>query len=324
MAVKVDIISGFLGAGKTTFIKKLMKDLYSDANVVILENEFGKINIDEGTLQRDRIQVKSIQAGCICCSSSFSLIKGLREILSEYQPDRIIIEPTGIARLSEIKRLLMNDSSDQAYSIDHIITIVDAKNYQLRTLISKSFFEDQIRASELLFLSKTSLLNASERNHVKDEIHKLQPACVIVDEVWDDIAPVRLLELLRYQQISIERKHKLSLRQNPVNDYESYELILEGYLAAHQLSLFAEDIASGLYGEIHRVKGLCCDPGSGWYQVDYVPGELITKALGSSQITAKSSILCIIGRQLNLPLLRTFSSFIRTADTASVSFSSPF
>ena len=132
MATKIDIISGFLGAGKTTFIKKLIKDLYIDTNVVILENEFGKVNIDEGTFQRESIQVKSIYAGCICCSSSMYLAKGISEIITEFQPDRIIIEPTGIAKLSDVKKLVMDEASDGALELDKIITIVDAKNYHVR------------------------------------------------------------------------------------------------------------------------------------------------------------------------------------------------
>ncbi len=305
MVTKIDIISGFLGAGKTTFIKKLVKDLYIDTNVVILENEFGKVNIDEGTFQRVSIQVKSIYAGCICCSCSLDLARGINEILSEYRPDRIIIEPTGIAKLSDIKKLLLKEAEGQAWELDHIITIVDAKNYHVRALISKDFFEDQIRASELIFLSKTELLDQEGLEQVKDVIQKLQPACHIVDEVWDNISPDRLKEFLEYKPEASNLKHKLSMRVNHVNDFDSYEIIMEKPLGIEQITSFIGEITNGIYGEIHRVKGLCFDAGQGMYTVDYIPQELIIKPIDNGQIISGTSKLCLIGRLLDKNKLDT-------------------
>jgi G3E family GTPase len=298
MATKIDIISGFLGAGKTTFIKKLVKDLYIDTNVVILENEFGKVNIDEGTFQRESIQVKSIQAGCICCSSSMYLAKGISEIISEFQPDRIIIEPTGIAKLSDVKRLVMEEASSNAFELDKIITIVDAKNYHVRALISKDFFEDQIRASEVIFLSKTDLINDEELSRVKAEINRIQPACQVVDEVWDHIPTDRLKELVDYTQDTSKIEHKLAMRINHKNDFDSYEIVTEKPLSTEQITSFIEEISTGTFGEIHRVKGLCYDKEKGMYSIDYVPKELIIKPVNTEHMNSETSKLCLIGRQL--------------------------
>jgi G3E family GTPase len=320
MATKIDIISGFLGAGKTTFIKKLVKDLYMDTNVVILENEFGKVNIDEGTFQRESIQVKSIYAGCICCSSSMYLAKGISEIMSEFQPDRIIIEPTGIAKLSDVKKLVMDEISDLAlpdsgdelkssnnsFELDKVITIVDAKNYHVRALVSKDFFEDQIRASEIIFLSKTDLIDDEGLGHVKSEINRIQPACQVVDEVWDQISTDRLNEFMEYKPDSSKIEHKLAMRRNHKNDFDSYELVTEQSLSTEQITSFVEEIAKGSYGEIHRVKGVCHDEQKGMYSVDYVPKELIIKPVNSGEMSSQTSKLCLIGRQLKRVELNQF------------------
>lgn len=313
MAIKIDIISGFLGAGKTTFIKKLVRELYLDTNVVILENEFGKVNIDEGTFQRESIQVKSIQAGCICCSSSMYLAQGISEIISEFQPDRIIIEPTGIAKLSDVKRLVMEEVTDDSRKIsgkdlelDKIITIVDAKNYHVRMHVSKEFFEDQIRASEAIFLSKTALVDDEVLSRVKAEINRIQPACQVVDEVWDQMSTDRLKELMEYTQDTSKIEHKLSMRINHKNDYDSYEIVTEKSLSTEQITSFVDEIAKDSFGEIHRVKGVCYDTENGMYSVDYVPKELIIKPLNSEQISLANSKLCVIGRQLEKDKLDKF------------------
>lgn len=296
--IKIDIISGFLGAGKTTFIQKLINDLYPWEKVVILENEFGKINIDEETLKRDGLQVKPIQAGCICCSKSNDLAKGIQEILSEYHPNRIIIEPTGIAKLSEVKKLLTEDI-DKAYEIDHIITIVDAKNYYTRTMISKDFFEDQIRASEIIFLSKTNSMNIEQLLQVKQEIFKIHPFCLVVDEVWNNILPDRLKNLIDFKPNISDVKHGLGMRVNHRNDFDRHEIIIEKALSMGQVSSFLKDVANGVYGEIHRVKGIYHDTDALMHSIDYIPDEIIIKPVTGGQTNSNFLMLCLIGRHLD-------------------------
>jgi Putative GTPases (G3E family) len=193
---KIDLISGFLGAGKTTFLKKLVQDVYQEEKVVILENEFGRINIDQETLNREGLIVKPIQAGCICCSSSMELSKGILEIMQEYAPDRIVIEPTGIAKLSELKKLLQSEAITKLCETEHILTIVDAKNYYTRTMISKEFFEDQIRSSKIIFLSKTQDLEKEWLLKVKEAILQIQPDCSVISDPWDTISGERLSSII--------------------------------------------------------------------------------------------------------------------------------
>ncbi len=305
---KIDLISGFLGAGKTTFLKKLVQDVYPEEKVVILENEFGRINIDQETLNREGLIVKPIQAGCICCSSSMDLSKGIQEIMQEYAPDRIVIEPTGIARLSELKKLLQSEVISKLCVTEHIITIVDAKNYYTRTMISKDFFEDQIRSSKVIFLSKTQDLEKEWLLEVKEAILQIQPDCTVIIEPWDTISGEHLRTIIGFKQTekSMQGKlmiddignHPIKFRKNHVNDFDRHEFLLEGTIGKAQMNQFIQSIQDGRYGEVHRLKGICRDPEGGSYSVDYVPGETVMNELQSEKKEPEQSSVCLIGRNI--------------------------
>lgn len=296
---KLDIISGFLGAGKTTFIKKLMQDVYLDEKVVILENEFGRINIDKETLGREGLTVKPIQAGCICCSSSMDLEKGIAEILAEYKPERIILEPTGIAKLTEIKKILQYENRTDLCEIDHVITIVDAKNYYMRTMISKDFFEDQLRASEIVFLSKTEGMKEENILKVISEIAKIQPYCQVLSTPWDNIKGERLIEIINTKREVLPVKGGPRLRINHENDFESYEFVTENHIDINKIQFFIRGLDMGIYGEVHRLKGICNDTNAGFYTVESVPGETKITNLSTGEDLTGPSRLCILGRNLD-------------------------
>ena len=301
---RIDIISGFLGAGKTTFIKKLMEGVFTDESIVILENEFGKINIDQETLGREGLTVKPIQAGCICCSSSIELSKGILEIIEEFNPDRIIVEPTGIAKLSEIKKLLAQKELEDLCETDLILTIVDGKNYYIRTMISKDFFEDQIRASEIIFISKTDLMDEKEKQDILTEINKINPNCHIITDSWISITADRLRKIIEMKKETTISKQQLRLRINHVNDFESFEIVMADSITITQIRLFIKDIENNLYGEVHRLKGICSDPGRGLYSVEYVPSEINIKVLADKKSDSTDySELCLIGRKLKTKTL---------------------
>ncbi len=307
---KIDIISGFLGAGKTTFIKKLMEGAFPGETIVILENEFGRINIDQETLKREGLTVKPIQAGCICCSSSRELPAGILEIMKEYAPDRIIVEPTGIAKLTEIKKLLQEDELTDLCEIEHIITITDAKNYYLRTLISKEFFEDQIRASEVIFLSKTEGMEEEKLESVITDIYKINPCCRITAKAWNSISPADLRKQMELKGRRVLKdqdtvtKQPLRLRINHANDFESCEIVREANINLEQIKGFITSIEDQKYGEVHRLKGICSDSEYGFYSVEYVPGETVIKRLADQKINSVRSEICLIGRKLKTEELK--------------------
>ena len=151
---KVDIISGFLGAGKTTFIKKLIKEVYQDEQIVLIENEFGEIGIDGTFMNNSGIEVTEINSGCICCSLVGDFEASLKEVLETYHPDRIIIEPSGVGKLSDVIKAVNNVSSDKLV-LDNYITVIDAKKCRLYTKNFGEFFNNQIEYASLIILSRT-------------------------------------------------------------------------------------------------------------------------------------------------------------------------
>lgn len=305
--VKIDLISGFLGAGKTTFIKRLMEGVFLDEKIVILENEFGKVNIDLETLGMAGLHVKPIQAGCICCSSSQELQTGILEILNEFEPDRIIVEPTGIAKLSEIIEIFKNGYLSEQCSLEHIITIVDSKNYYLRTMISKDFFEDQIRASEVIFLSKTDNMNEEQIFRIIAEIYKIKPSCRIISDPWGSISIDQFKKLMNpWEDKKEQNNSRLSLRIKYINDFESYEYTKDEYVNIDKIKLFIKCVENSIYGEVHRIKGICMDSQFGPYSVDYVPGETVIKLLPDQQRKEEISLICIIGRNMESKKLKRF------------------
>jgi len=159
--IKVDIISGFLGAGKTTLIRKLLK-AHEDEKVVLIENEIGEIGIDGEIVERDGFQVLELSTGCICCSMKVDFFNTITKVIEDIKPERIIIEPTGIGLLSEIIDIVNRpDFKDRSY-INSLITVVDSMNYLDQLDVFGEFFQDQIRNASILALSKTQFVEEQE------------------------------------------------------------------------------------------------------------------------------------------------------------------
>jgi len=155
MKTKIDIVSGFLGSGKTTLIRKLISEKYKDEKVVVLENELGKINIDGQILKNSGFIVKELTAGCICCNLSGNFDDAVIEILETFKPYRIIVEPTGIALLSQVINSCTSNKCFNLIQLNMVITVVDVKRFKLSYSYSKGFLENQIRATQSIILSKT-------------------------------------------------------------------------------------------------------------------------------------------------------------------------
>ncbi len=149
---KVDVISGFLGAGKTTLISKLIKDVFHGQKVVLVENEFGEIGIDGGFLKESGIEIREINSGCICCTLKGDFEKSLQQVIDTYHPDRIIIEPSGVGKLSDILRAVKTVSGVE---LDSYSTVVDAARCKVYHRNFKEFFDDQIATASCVILSKT-------------------------------------------------------------------------------------------------------------------------------------------------------------------------
>ena len=159
MATKIDIISGFLGAGKTTLIKKLLKEAYADEQVVLIENEFGEIGIDGGFLKEAGIQIREMNSGCICCSLVGDFGTSLKEVVDKYHPDRILIEPSGVGKLSDVIKAVQGVQGDVDIVLNSYTTVVDAKKCKMYMRNFGEFFDNQVEYAGAIIMSRTDIID---------------------------------------------------------------------------------------------------------------------------------------------------------------------
>ena len=159
---KIDIISGFLGAGKTTFIKKMLKEVFSGEQVVLIENEFGEIGIDGGFLKEAGIEIREMNSGCICCSLVGDFGKSLKEVVDTYHPDRILIEPSGVGKLSDVIKAVQDVQDEIEAELNSFTTVVDVTKCKLYKKNFGEFFSNQIEYAGAIILSRTDKAKAEK------------------------------------------------------------------------------------------------------------------------------------------------------------------
>ncbi len=190
---KIDIISGFLGAGKTTLIQKLIKEVYAGKKVVLVENEFGEIGIDGGFLKDTGIVVNEINSGCICCTLQGDFRNALQEVVEKYHPDHIIIEPSGVGKLSDILSVVKDVEGLQLNSYS---TVVDAKRCEIYHKNFKEFFDDQISTAACVILSRTQLVDEETLQKDITIIRKLNNDARIITTPWDDLSGQAIIDAM--------------------------------------------------------------------------------------------------------------------------------
>ena len=190
---KIDIISGFLGAGKTTLIQKLIKEVYAGKKVVLVENEFGEIGIDGGFLKDAGIVVNEINSGCICCTLQGDFRNALQEVVKKYDPDHIIIEPSGVGKLSDILAVVKDVEGLQLNSYS---TVVDAKRCEIYHKNFKEFFDDQISTAACVILSRTQLVDEETLQKDITIIRELNNDARIITTPWDDLSGQAIIEAM--------------------------------------------------------------------------------------------------------------------------------
>ena len=156
---KIDIVSGFLGAGKTTLIKKLLKEVLADTKVVLIENEFGEIGIDGGFLKEAGIEIKEMNSGCICCSLVGDFATSLKEVLTTYAPERVLIEPSGVGKLSDVMKAVQGAMQDEEVTLNSAVVVVDACKCKMYMKNFGEFFINQIEYAGTIILSRTDKLS---------------------------------------------------------------------------------------------------------------------------------------------------------------------
>ena len=192
---KIDIYSGFLGAGKTTLIKKLVAEAYKGQKIMIIENEFGEIGIDGGFLQDAGVQVREMNSGCICCSLTGDFKVALKMALEEYAPDRIVIEPSGVGKLSEVAAAVMA-TGDERLELGGLTTVVDASKCKLYLKNFGEFFKDQVGTAHTIVLSRTGKLSAEKVEEAVQLLRALNDKAQIVTADWDDLPGKDMLAII--------------------------------------------------------------------------------------------------------------------------------
>ena len=192
---KIDVFSGFLGAGKTTLIKKLLKEAYAGEKLVLIENEFGEIGIDGGFMKDAGIQVTEMNQGCICCSLVGDFGKALAQVLEQFHPDRILIEPSGVGKLSDVLKAVMNVQSDDLV-LNTYTTVVDASKIKMYMKNFGEFYKNQVETAKTIILSRSQKLSEDKLAETLAMIRQLNEHATIVTTPWDDINGKQILEAM--------------------------------------------------------------------------------------------------------------------------------
>ena len=326
---KVDIFSGFLGAGKTTLIKKLIEEAYKGEQVVLIENEFGEIGIDGGFLRDAGVEINEMNSGCICCSLVGDFGKALEKVLDQFHPDRILIEPSGVGKLSDIIQAVEDLDLDHV-KLNGFTTVVDAKKAKIYMKNFGEFYNNQVEHASSIILSHTAGMDEEKLEKVVGLLREHNDHAVIITTDWDALDGKQILaamerrdtieEALHHLEEEHEHEHEHHHHDHDENctcgchdhehdhehhhhhhDHDADEVFTSwGVETAKKFeketvekALHALD--SGKYGMILRAKGILPAADGSWIHFDYVPEEYNVRT-GSADITGK---LCVIGSKLD-------------------------
>ncbi|MCI8787318.1 MAG: GTP-binding protein [Eubacterium sp.] len=194
--IKIDIISGFLGAGKTTFIKKMIDEVYKDEKIALIENEFGEIGIDGGFLKDSGVNITEMNSGCICCSLVGDFGKNLKEVITAYHPDRIIIEPSGVGKLSDVMKSVIDIEKEQDVRLNALVTVVNAKKASKQMKAFGEFFNNQIAFATTIVLSRTQTATEAQLELCVKQMQELNPKAAVITTPWDRISGEQILNVI--------------------------------------------------------------------------------------------------------------------------------
>ena len=329
---KVDIFSGFLGAGKTTLIKKLIKEAYSGEKTVLIENEFGEIGVDGKFLEDAGVEITEMNSGCICCSLVGDFGEALKKVVADFAPDRILIEPSGVGKLSDVIRAVRNVGSD-SLELNSFTTVVDAGKCRIYMKNFGEFFNDQVEHAQTIILSHTGLVSEEKTAKAVEMLREHNKDAVIVTTDWDQLTGAQILEAMEKKNISLEDElRKLSEEEEEDecqicghhhhhdhddehehhhhdHDHDHHhhhhhaDDIFTSWGRETAVKYTADEMNEILkaleneekYGIILRSKGVVASENGEWIHFDYVPGEPDVRT-GSADITGK---ICVIGSKIN-------------------------
>lgn len=328
MATKIDIISGFLGAGKTTLIKKLLKEAYADEQVVLIENEFGEIGIDGGFLKEAGIQIREMNSGCICCSLVGDFGTSLKEVVDKYHPDRILIEPSGVGKLSDVIKAVQGVQGDVDIVLNSYTTVVDAKKCKMYMRNFGEFFNNQVEYAGAIIMSRTDIIDEKKAQQAMELLRGINAKAAIITTPIEKLDGKKILEVME-KPVSLEEElmseeevcpecghvHEHGEHHHHDHDHEcgcghdhhdhhhhhADEVFtswgretIRKYTREGLEKMLEALSASEDYGIILRAKGMLPAEDGTWIYFDMVPEETEIRE-GAPEYTGR---LCVIGSKL--------------------------
>ena len=328
---KIDIFSGFLGAGKTTLIKKLIKEAYSGEKLVLIENEFGEIGVDGGFMKEAGITVNELNSGCICCSLVGDFAKALKKVTEEYHPDRILIEPSGVGKLSDVVKAVERANLADC-RINSMTTVVDANKCKMYMKNFGEFFNDQVETAACIVFSHGDVAGEKKLQTALELVRAHNPNATVVTTAWSELDGKQILEAMEHSATLATELAKLEselhddedehehCHHHDHDDEDEHEHCChhdhEGHHHHHHAdevfsswgvetsARFTPDGLKGMlsqlgdavrFGTILRAKGIVQAEDGSWIHFDYVPGEIDVRS-GSAEYTGR---LCVIGSKLD-------------------------
>lgn len=333
--IDVDVYSGFLGAGKTTLIKKMLKDVYKNEKVVLLENEFGEVGIDGAFMKEAEIQVTEMNSGCICCSLAGDLGDALKKLVDTYSPDRIIVEPSGVGKLSDVVKAIKNNEEECGLNVKCTCAVVDAVKCRVYLKNFAEFFENQIENAGTIVLSRTQNLSDEKLKACIALIREHNAQATIITTPWESLDGNIIMEAMEHKSLiehdddddhdhdhehhhdhdhdhdhehhhdhdhdHHDHEHDHDHHHHDHDDHDADEVFTSvGFETTNKYS--EKDILSMLsalsnmeYGMVLRAKGILMSDDGRWLHFDYVPGEPDIR-YGTPDYTGR---LCVIGSALD-------------------------
>lgn len=322
--VKIDIISGFLGAGKTTLIKKLLKEGFQNEQVVLIENEFGEIGIDGGFLKEAGIEIREMNSGCICCSLVGDFGASLKEVVEKYNPDRIIIEPSGVGKLSDVIKAVQGVQKEVDIALNSYTTVVDAKKCRMYMRNFGEFFNNQVEYAGAIIMSRTDIVDEKKVQEAMELLRSINKKAAIITTPIEKLSGEKLVEVMEHP-VSLEEEmmeeevcpecghvHEHHHEHHHHDEHEcgcGYDHhhhhadevftswgkeTIRKYTKEELTGILDSLSGSEEYGVILRAKGMLPCDGT-WIYFDMVPEETEIRE-GAPEYTGR---LCVIGSKLN-------------------------
>ena len=220
---KIDIISGFLGAGKTTLIKKLLQEAFKDEQVVLIENEFGEIGIDGGFLKEAGIEIREMNSGCICCSLVGDFGASLKEVIEKYHPDRILIEPSGVGKLSDVIRAVKDVQEETGLVLNSYTTVVDAKKCKMYMRNFGEFFNNQVEYAGAIIMSRTDIVDDAKAEAARELLRGLNEKAAIITTPIEELDGKKLLEVMEHPVVPLEKEMMEEHHEHHHHDGEDHD-----------------------------------------------------------------------------------------------------